>query len=48
MRAYASGVPRHGPALDELPFLPCSAYMAVGKGLRYVAFTAAALWLFPD
>jgi len=31
----------------RLPFWPCSAYMAIGKGARYVAFTAAALWLFP-
>ena len=31
----------------RLPFWPCSAYMAIGKGLRYIAFTAAALWLFP-
>ena len=32
----------------RLPFWPCAAYMAVGKLLRYVVMTGAALWTFPD
>jgi len=31
----------------KLPFWPCVFYMAVGKFLRYVTMTAAALWLWP-
>jgi membrane protein YqaA with SNARE-associated domain len=31
----------------KFPILPCIAYMAVGKFLRYVTMTAALLWLFP-
>jgi membrane protein YqaA with SNARE-associated domain len=31
----------------RLPFWPCVAFMAVGKLLRYVTFTAALLWVFP-
>ena len=31
----------------KFPILPCMAYMAVGKFLRYVTMTAALLWLFP-
>jgi membrane protein YqaA with SNARE-associated domain len=31
----------------RLPFWPCSAYMAIGKFVRYVVYTAALLWLFP-
>jgi membrane protein YqaA with SNARE-associated domain len=31
----------------RLPFWPCVGYMAVGKFLRYVIYTAALLWLFP-
>ena len=27
--------------------LPCVAYMAIGKFLRYVAMTAGLLWFFP-
>lgn len=30
----------------KLPFWPCLAYMAVGKFLRYVAMTAALVWVF--
>ena len=29
----------------QLPFWPCSAYMAIGKALRYVILTAAGIWL---
>lgn len=32
----------------RLPFWPCAAYMAVGKLLRYVVMTGAALLAFPD
>jgi membrane protein YqaA with SNARE-associated domain len=32
----------------RLPFWPCVAYMAVGKGLRYALMTAALLWVFPQ
>jgi len=31
----------------RLPFWPCAAYMAVGKFLRYLLMTGAALWAFP-
>ncbi len=31
----------------RLPFWPCAAYMAVGKLLRYLVMTGAALWAFP-
>ncbi len=31
----------------RLPFWPCMAYMAIGKGLRYLVMTAALLWVFP-
>ena len=31
----------------RLPFWPCVAYMAIGKGLRYITMTAALLWVFP-
>lgn len=31
----------------KLPFWPCIAYMAVGKFIRYVIYTAALLYLFP-
>jgi len=31
----------------RLPFWPCTAYMAIGKFLRYVAMTAGLLWLLP-
>ncbi len=31
----------------KLPFWPCVAYMAVGKFIRYVIYTAALLYLFP-
>jgi membrane protein YqaA with SNARE-associated domain len=31
----------------RLPFWPCVGYMAVGKFLRYVIYTAALLWFFP-
>ncbi|MBC5763186.1 YqaA family protein [Ramlibacter albus] len=31
----------------RMPFWPCSAYMLVGKFLRYLCFTAALLYLFP-
>ena len=32
----------------ELPFLPCVAYMAIGKFGRYFTMTAALLWVFPS
>lgn len=32
----------------RLPFWPCVAYMALGKGLRYVLLTSALLWLLPQ
>jgi membrane protein YqaA with SNARE-associated domain len=32
----------------QLPFWPCVGYMAVGKLLRYIAMTSAALWLAPS
>ena len=31
----------------QLPFWPCVFYMAIGKFLRYLAMTAALLWVFP-
>ncbi len=31
----------------RLPFWPCAAWMAVGKFLRYLMMTGAALWAFP-
>jgi membrane protein YqaA with SNARE-associated domain len=31
----------------RLPFWPCLGYMAVGKCLRFVIYTAILLWLFP-
>ena len=32
----------------RLPFWPCVGYMAVGKFLRYVIYTGALLWFFPE
>lgn len=32
----------------RLPFWPCLVYMAIGKFLRYLVFTAALLWIFPN
>jgi membrane protein YqaA with SNARE-associated domain len=32
----------------KLPFWPCVGYMAVGKFLRFVFYTAALLWLIPE
>jgi membrane protein YqaA with SNARE-associated domain len=32
----------------KFPFWPCTAYMMVGKFLRYVVMTALLLWVFPD
>lgn len=31
----------------QLPFWPCTVYMALGKFLRYLTMTAALLWIFP-
>ena len=31
----------------KLPFWPCTAYMAIGKFVRYVLMTAGLLWVFP-
>ena len=31
----------------RLPLLPCLAYMAVGKFLRYLIMTSLLLWVFP-
>lgn len=31
----------------QLPFGPCTVYMAIGKFLRYLSMTAAMLWIFP-
>ena len=31
----------------RLPFWPCLLYMAIGQVARYVAMTAALLWVFP-
>jgi membrane protein YqaA with SNARE-associated domain len=32
----------------KLPFWPCAGWMALGKFVRYVVYTAALLWLFPE
>ncbi len=32
----------------KLPFWPCVGYMAVGKFLRFLFYTAALLWLVPE
>jgi membrane protein YqaA with SNARE-associated domain len=32
----------------RLPFWPCVGYMAVGKFLRYLIYTGALLWFFPE
>jgi membrane protein YqaA with SNARE-associated domain len=32
----------------RLAFWPCVVYMAIGKCVRYITFTAAALWLVPQ
>ena len=32
----------------RLPFWPCVGYMAVGEFLRYVIYTGALLWFFPE
>ena len=31
----------------RLPFWPCVMYMAIGKFLRYVAYVAPLVWVFP-
>jgi membrane protein YqaA with SNARE-associated domain len=31
----------------QMPLAPCTAYMAVGKFLRYLFITAGLLWMFP-
>lgn len=31
----------------RLPFWPCVAYMAIGKFLRFLLYTAVLLWMFP-
>jgi membrane protein YqaA with SNARE-associated domain len=31
----------------QLPFWPCTVYMALGKFLRYLTMTAGLLWIFP-
>jgi membrane protein YqaA with SNARE-associated domain len=31
----------------RMPFWPCTAYMLVGKFLRYLTMTLALLWMFP-
>ena len=31
----------------RMPFWPCTAYMLVGKFLRYLVMTVALLWMFP-
>jgi membrane protein YqaA with SNARE-associated domain len=31
----------------RLPFWPCVGYMAIGKFVRYVLYTAVLLWFFP-
>jgi membrane protein YqaA with SNARE-associated domain len=33
---------------QRLAFWPCVGWMAIGKFLRYVLYTAALFWLFPD
>lgn len=32
----------------RLPFWPCVGWMALGKGLRFLCFTAALMWLVPE
>ncbi len=32
----------------RMPLAPCAGYMALGKCLRYLAMTAALLWLWPE
>ena len=32
----------------QMPLGPCVAYMAVGKGVRYVVYSALLLWVFPE
>ena len=32
----------------RFPFWPCAAYMAIGKGLRYLVLTPLLLWIMPD
>ena len=32
----------------KFPFWPCVGYMAIGKFLRYLTMTGAAIWAFPD
>ncbi|MFG6488817.1 YqaA family protein [Roseateles sp. BYS78W] len=32
----------------KLPFWPCLGWMALGKGLRFICFTVALLWLIPE
>jgi membrane protein YqaA with SNARE-associated domain len=31
----------------EMPFWPCTLYMAIGKAGRYIVMTAVLLWMFP-
>jgi membrane protein YqaA with SNARE-associated domain len=31
----------------RMPFWPCTAYMAIGKFLRYLCMTTVLLWMFP-
>lgn len=31
----------------RLPFWPCTAYMAIGKFLRYLVYVGGALWVMP-
>ena len=31
----------------QLPLAPCTAYMALGKFLRYLFVTAGLLWMLP-
>ena len=32
----------------KLPFWPCAGWMALGKFIRFVLYTAALLWLIPE
>jgi membrane protein YqaA with SNARE-associated domain len=32
----------------RMPFWPCTAYMAIGKFLRYLCMTTVLLWIFPQ
>ncbi len=32
----------------QMPLLPCTLYMAIGKFLRYMVMTVLLLWVFPD